>query len=228
MNFCMDPQVRATDEDSGLNGQITYSFINDLGKTQFIIDADGVISTVERLDRENPLYKDMVLTVMALDGGGTVYTNQNVFHIKASSDQLMGRPNILVTAMYYIVILYWLYCGYKHILYYLYNVLFVFVLYYILYCIIFCIVLYYVYFFFSGRASFCTVRVVLADENDNAPQFRAVEYRLSIKANVAKGSLVTQIQATDPDAGSNGRITYSLYSEARLSLVDVLEVSEVN
>ncbi|XP_045895570.1 protocadherin Fat 3 isoform X2 [Micropterus dolomieu] len=137
-------QVRATDEDSGLFGQITYSFINDLGKIQFTIDADGVISTVQKLDRENPLNKDTVLTVMALDGG--------------------------------------------------------------------------------GRASFCTVRVVLADENDNAPRFRAVEYRMSIKANVAKGSLVTQIQATDPDAGSNGRITYSLYSEARLSLVDVLEV----
>lgn len=67
--------------------------------------------------------------------------------------------------------------------------------------------------------------MVLEDENDNAPRFRAVEYRMSIKANVAKGSLVTQIQATDPDAGSNGRIIYSLYSEARLSLVDVLEVS---
>lgn len=80
-------------------------------------------------------------------------------------------------------------------------------------------------FFFQGRAAFCSVRVVLADENDNAPRFRAVEYRMSIKANVAKGSLVTQIQAADPDAGSNGRITYSLYSEARLSLVDVLEVS---
>uniref|UniRef100_A0A673ATT1 FAT atypical cadherin 3b n=1 Tax=Sphaeramia orbicularis TaxID=375764 RepID=A0A673ATT1_9TELE len=137
-------QVQATDEDSGLFGQITYSFINDLGKSQFNIDADGVISTVQKLDRENPFNKDMVLTVMALDGG--------------------------------------------------------------------------------GRASFCTVRVVLADENDNAPRFRAVEYRMSIKANVAKGSLVTQIQATDPDAGSNGKITYSLYSEARLSLVDVLEV----
>uniref|UniRef100_A0A3Q2TJN6 FAT atypical cadherin 3 n=1 Tax=Fundulus heteroclitus TaxID=8078 RepID=A0A3Q2TJN6_FUNHE len=137
-------QVSATDEDSGLNGQITYSFINDLGKSKFNIDADGVISALQKLDRENPMNKDMVLTVMALDGG--------------------------------------------------------------------------------GRASFCSVRVVLADENDNAPQFRATEYRLSIKANVAKGSLVTQIQATDPDAGSNGRITYSLYSEARLSLVDVLEV----
>ncbi|XP_071780759.2 protocadherin Fat 3 [Centroberyx gerrardi] len=137
-------QVRATDEDSGLFGQITYSFINDLGKTQFTIEADGVISTSQKLDRENPLNKDMVLTVMALDGG--------------------------------------------------------------------------------GRASFCTVRVILSDENDNAPRFRAVEYRMSIKANVAKGSLVTQIQASDPDAGPNGRVTYSLYSEARLSLVDVLEV----
>lgn len=69
----MNLQVRATDEDSGLFGQITYSFINDLGKTQFTIDADGVISTVQKLDRENPLSKDMVLTVMALDGGGIIF-----------------------------------------------------------------------------------------------------------------------------------------------------------
>uniref|UniRef100_A0A8C4ZNB4 FAT atypical cadherin 3b n=1 Tax=Gadus morhua TaxID=8049 RepID=A0A8C4ZNB4_GADMO len=137
-------QVRATDEDSGLFGQITYSFINDLGKSQFTIHADGLIATAQTLDRENPINKDMVLTVMALDGG--------------------------------------------------------------------------------GRASFCTVRVVLGDENDNAPRFRAVEYRMSIKANVGKGSLVTQIQATDADAGLNARVTYSLYSEARHSLVDVLEV----
>ncbi|XP_028838817.1 protocadherin Fat 3 isoform X3 [Denticeps clupeoides] len=137
-------QVRATDEDAGLFGQISYSFINDLGKTQFNIGADGLISTAQRLDRENPMNRDIVLTVMALDGG--------------------------------------------------------------------------------GRASFCTVRVMLLDENDNAPRFRAGEYRVSIKANVPMGSLVTQIQAQDPDAGNNGRISYSLYSEARLPLVDVLEI----
>lgn len=72
LNPRLDFQVRATDEDSGLFGQITYSFINDLGKTKFAIDASGVISTLEKLDRENPLNKDMVLTVMALDGGGTI------------------------------------------------------------------------------------------------------------------------------------------------------------
>uniref|UniRef100_A0A673HI96 Protocadherin Fat 3-like n=1 Tax=Sinocyclocheilus rhinocerous TaxID=307959 RepID=A0A673HI96_9TELE len=137
-------QLRATDEDSGIFGQIMYSFINDLGKTQFYIGADGLITTAQKLDRENPVNRDIVLTVMALDGG--------------------------------------------------------------------------------GRASFCTVRVILADENDNAPRFRAIEYRVSIKANVPMGSLVTQIQAQDPDSGDNGRVSYSLYSEARLPLVDVLEI----
>uniref|UniRef100_A0A8C1I971 FAT atypical cadherin 3b n=1 Tax=Cyprinus carpio TaxID=7962 RepID=A0A8C1I971_CYPCA len=137
-------QVRATDEDSGIFGQVMYSFINDLGKTQFYIGADGLITTAQKLDRENPVNRDIVLTVMALDGG--------------------------------------------------------------------------------GRASFCTVRVILADENDNAPRFRAIEYRVSIKANVPMGSLVTQIQAQDPDSGDNGRVSYSLYSETRLPLVDVLEI----
>uniref|UniRef100_A0A672RE28 FAT atypical cadherin 3 n=1 Tax=Sinocyclocheilus grahami TaxID=75366 RepID=A0A672RE28_SINGR len=137
-------QLRATDEDSGIFGQIMYSFINDLGKTQFYIGADGLITTAQKLDRENPVNRDIVLTVMALDGG--------------------------------------------------------------------------------GRASFCTVRVILADENDNAPRFRAIEYRVSIKANVPMGSLVTQIQAQDPDSSDNGRVSYSLYSEARLPLVDVLEI----
>ncbi len=63
-------QVRATDEDSGIFGQIMYSFINDLGKTQFYIGADGLITTAQKIDRENPINRDIVLTVMALDGGG--------------------------------------------------------------------------------------------------------------------------------------------------------------
>lgn len=84
LNLWTGFQVSATDEDSGLNGQITYSFINDLAKTQFNIDADGLITTVQRLDRENPLNKDMVLTVMALDGGGNIYLffNKSIKWIK--------------------------------------------------------------------------------------------------------------------------------------------------
>ncbi|KAJ8410896.1 hypothetical protein AAFF_G00188530 [Aldrovandia affinis] len=141
-------QVKATDMDSGPFGQVTYFFINDVGKDQFSIDANGQISTLEKLDRENPANKDIILTVMALDGG--------------------------------------------------------------------------------GRASYCTVKVILVDENDNAPRFRAVEYRASVKSDVGKGFLVTQIQAFDPDDGANAKVSYSLYSEAHVPVVDILEIDPDN
>lgn len=56
-------------------GQISYTLVNDLRKTQFVINAEGVVSTLQKLDRENPVNKDMVLTVMALDGGGITALN---------------------------------------------------------------------------------------------------------------------------------------------------------
>ncbi|XP_067890087.1 protocadherin Fat 3a isoform X2 [Heterodontus francisci] len=65
----------------------------------------------------------------------------------------------------------------------------------------------------GGRAAFCTVRVILVDDNDNAPQFMASEYRASVKADVTKGSLIIQVEAFDPDEGENAKIMYSLYSE---------------
>lgn len=136
------------DADPGLFGHITYSFVNDVGKDQFKIDASGQISTVEKLDREDPANKDIVLTVAARDSGGHV--------------------------------------------------------------------------------SYCTVRVTLLDDNDNAPLFCATEYRASVKSDVTKGYLVTQIQAHDPDDGSNAKVTYSLYSEAHVPVVDILEIDPDN
>uniref|UniRef100_A0A8C9U158 FAT atypical cadherin 3 n=1 Tax=Scleropages formosus TaxID=113540 RepID=A0A8C9U158_SCLFO len=141
-------QLRATDEDSGIYGQLTYCFVNDLGKDQFSIDTSGQILTTGKLDRENAANKDIVLTVMALDGG--------------------------------------------------------------------------------GRASFCSVRVILVDENDSSPRFKATEYRASVKSSVNRGFPVIQIQATDQDDGINGKVTYSLYSEARVPVVDILEIDPDN
>lgn len=129
-------------------GHITYFFLNDLGKDQFSIDESGQISTVEKLDREDPANTDIVLRVAAQDSG--------------------------------------------------------------------------------GRVSYATVRVSLLDDNDNAPRFCAAEYRASVKSDVAKGFLVTQIQAYDPDDGANARVTYSLYSEAHVPVVDILEIDPDN
>ncbi|XP_056297999.1 protocadherin Fat 3a isoform X3 [Pseudoliparis swirei] len=141
-------QVKATDADPGVLGHITYSFVNDIGKDQFSIDANGQITAVEKLDREDPANKDIVLTVAAQDPG--------------------------------------------------------------------------------GRVSYCTVQVTLSDDNDNVPCFRATEYRASVKSDVAKGFLVTQIQAYDPDDGTNAKVTYSLYSEAHVPVVDILEIDPDN
>uniref|UniRef100_A0A8C9ALV1 Protocadherin Fat 3 n=1 Tax=Prolemur simus TaxID=1328070 RepID=A0A8C9ALV1_PROSS len=80
----------------------------------------------------------------------------------------------------------------------------------------------------GGRTTFCTVRVIVVDENDNAPQFLTVEYRASVRADVGRGHLVTQVQAMDPDDGANSRITYSLYSEASVSVADLLEIDPDN
>ncbi|XP_026152475.1 protocadherin Fat 3a isoform X3 [Mastacembelus armatus] len=141
-------QVKATDADPGVFGHITYSFVNDLGKDQFSIDASGQITTIEKLDREDPANKDIVLVVAARDSG--------------------------------------------------------------------------------GRVSYCTVQITLLDDNDNVPRFRATEYRASVKSDVAKGFLVTQIQAYDLDDGTNAKVTYSLYSEAHVPVVDILEIDPDN
>ncbi|XP_068441399.1 protocadherin Fat 3a isoform X3 [Clinocottus analis] len=141
-------QVKATDADPGVLGHIMYSFVNDVGKDQFNIDANGQITAVEKLDREDPANQNIVLTVAAQDPG--------------------------------------------------------------------------------GRVSYCRVRVTLSDDNDNVPCFRATEYRASVKSDVAKGFLVTQIQAHDPDDGSNSKVTYSLYSEAHVPVVDILEIDPDN
>nr|XP_020474749.1 protocadherin Fat 3 isoform X4 [Monopterus albus] len=141
-------QVKATDADPGVFGHITYSFVNDIGKDQFNIDASGQITSIEKLDREDPASKDIILTVAAQDSG--------------------------------------------------------------------------------GRVSYCTVQVTLLDDNDNAPRFCATEYRASVKSDVAKGFLVTQIQAYDPDDGTNAKVTYSLYSEAHVPVVDILEIDPDN
>lgn len=129
-------------------GRVSYSFVNDVGREKFSIDASGQITTAEKLDREDPSNQNLVLSVAAQDPGGYV--------------------------------------------------------------------------------SYATVQVSLADDNDNAPHFCATEYRASVKSSVANGFLVTQVQAFDPDAGTNARITYSIYSDSHVPVTDILEIDPDN
>ncbi|KAG7464992.1 hypothetical protein MATL_G00171450 [Megalops atlanticus] len=76
----------------------------------------------------------------------------------------------------------------------------------------------------GGRVAFCTVKIILTDENDNAPQFKASEYQVSIQSNVNKGSPVIQIMAYDADDGKNADVTYTV-DEAEEVTEEVIEIN---
>ncbi|XP_051945095.1 protocadherin Fat 2 [Xyrauchen texanus] len=76
----------------------------------------------------------------------------------------------------------------------------------------------------GGRVGFCTVKIILTDENDNAPQFKASEYQVSIQSTVNKGSPVIQIMAYDADEGRNADVTYTV-EEAEEVTEDIIEVN---
>ncbi|XP_036372790.1 protocadherin Fat 1a isoform X3 [Megalops cyprinoides] len=65
----------------------------------------------------------------------------------------------------------------------------------------------------GGKVGFCTINVILTDVNDNAPQFRAAEYRVNVASDVPKGTTVVRIGASDVDEGSNADITYAIEAD---------------
>ncbi|XP_063784401.1 protocadherin Fat 2 [Pseudophryne corroboree] len=62
----------------------------------------------------------------------------------------------------------------------------------------------------GGRAAFCTVKIILTDENDNPPLFIATEYILSVQSNLSKGAPIIQVVAYDADEGLNADVIYSI------------------
>ncbi|XP_068122568.1 protocadherin-16 [Hyperolius riggenbachi] len=65
----------------------------------------------------------------------------------------------------------------------------------------------------GSRTASCTVRVRVTDENDNAPRLSEERYFMSISENLPSGEVVGRVSASDRDAGQNGRVTYRLPSQ---------------
>ncbi|XP_010577564.1 PREDICTED: protocadherin gamma-B2-like, partial [Haliaeetus leucocephalus] len=59
------------------------------------------------------------------------------------------------------------------------------------------------------RSGTVQVHVNVTDANDNAPVFSKSNYEARVRENLPAGSLVLRVRATDADAGSNGRVSYS-------------------
>nr|XP_010963363.1 PREDICTED: LOW QUALITY PROTEIN: protocadherin-16 [Camelus bactrianus] len=54
------------------------------------------------------------------------------------------------------------------------------------------------------------VTVTVLDANDHAPAFPVPAYSVEVPEDAPPGTLLLQLQAHDPDAGANGRVTYYL------------------
>ncbi|VDH90723.1 protocadherin-16/23 [Mytilus galloprovincialis] len=58
--------------------------------------------------------------------------------------------------------------------------------------------------------AYTTVWVELIDKNDNSPQFAQNQYYASVQEHSSMGAYVTQVLATDLDDGRNANITYNI------------------
>ncbi|NWY91318.1 PCDG7 protein, partial [Loxia curvirostra] len=56
-----------------------------------------------------------------------------------------------------------------------------------------------------------TIEIIVLDGNDNAPEFTQSVYKVTVREDVAVGSRVLQVTATDRDEGPNAEVKYSFF-----------------
>ncbi|XP_077381246.1 protocadherin-23 [Festucalex cinctus] len=61
-------------------------------------------------------------------------------------------------------------------------------------------------------SSAADILVTVSDCNDNAPVFASTEFHVQVSENSHAGTSLVQVNATDPDAGVNGRLRYDIIS----------------
>ncbi|XP_029917488.1 protocadherin beta-15-like [Myripristis murdjan] len=78
------------------------------------------------------------------------------------------------------------------------------------------------------RSGTLNVSVIVLDINDNRPMFSQDTYQVTIQENVSFGTIVTRVNATDPDEGTNGEIEYSLGKTLRRKVYDLFELDRLS
>ncbi|XP_059716454.1 protocadherin alpha-8-like [Haemorhous mexicanus] len=67
--------------------------------------------------------------------------------------------------------------------------------------------------------------ILVLDANDNAPQFNQSVYKVQLPESASVGTLVTRVNATDPDLGSNSEMTFSATSFIPPSGRDIISIN---
>uniref|UniRef100_A0A1I7UPC8 Cadherin domain-containing protein n=1 Tax=Caenorhabditis tropicalis TaxID=1561998 RepID=A0A1I7UPC8_9PELO len=70
----------------------------------------------------------------------------------------------------------------------------------------------------SGRNDSCTVRVTVADQNDNKPVFMEVPQEITVNESSQIGDVLWRLSASDMDIGLNGKLSFELLEDPSRSL----------
>ncbi|XP_034546277.1 uncharacterized protein LOC117817633 [Notolabrus celidotus] len=77
------------------------------------------------------------------------------------------------------------------------------------------------------RSGTLNVTIIVLDSNDNRPVFNQEIYQIEIQENVAVGTSIFRVNATDPDEGSNGLVEYSLGKTLKKKVYDIFELNKL-
>ncbi|XP_028445750.1 protocadherin alpha-3-like [Perca flavescens] len=77
------------------------------------------------------------------------------------------------------------------------------------------------------RSGTLNVSIIVLDSNDNRPIFSQEIYQIEIQENVPVGISIFQMNATDPDEGTNSEIEYSLGKTLKKKVYDIFELDKL-
>ncbi|CAD6220367.1 GSCOCG00005022001-RA-CDS [Cotesia congregata] len=70
---------------------------------------------------------------------------------------------------------------------------------------------------YDAKSTSIPIEINLTDVNDNAPAFTETPFKASVPVTTQPGHTILQVQASDPDIGANGEVSYAFSSDVETS-----------
>ncbi|XP_037686598.1 protocadherin-18 isoform X1 [Choloepus didactylus] len=74
------------------------------------------------------------------------------------------------------------------------------------------------------RSGSSVLKISISDSNDNSPAFEQQSYIIQLLENSPVGTLLIDLNATDPDEGANGKIVYSFSSHVSPQIIETFKI----
>ncbi|XP_002716989.2 protocadherin-18 isoform X1 [Oryctolagus cuniculus] len=74
------------------------------------------------------------------------------------------------------------------------------------------------------RSGSSILKITISDSNDNSPAFEQQSYLIELLEDSPVGTLLLELNATDPDEGANGKIVYSFSSHVSPKIIETFKI----